>query len=351
MPAWFRKLYNAVSAGDLDERQWNSTVGDAMKALVASGEVDPNDPELVKKAENYGRWLLVARSFGQAVGPTGPQADVQTEVSQVNPQHEDWNPDIDPTGHYFSVGVLASDYYRLMNTYGPEEAAAKFYELYGEEPFFIAQAKTNSLREMPVDTEGDSWMRSNEDFVEQFPVVAGFFAPNDEDADMDFGVYAQQIERGDRQSLTPKQQQALAAQVRARAIYNTVKKRVEGMPAQDRERVLETTKARLDEVHPGWQAPVLGVEQGVRVGDKIDQLQRAVADPRMADNPLTAPLSAYLQIREAALQQANAMGLKTLSSDKVAHLRQSLNEAGMAIQQRYPSFVGVWSGVLSREVE
>lgn len=351
MPAWFRKLYNATSSGDLDERQWNSTVGDAMKALVASGEVDPDDPDLIDKAERYGRWLLVARSFGQFAGPTGPQAEVQTTLANRNVDHPDWNPEVDPTGHWFSVGVLASDYYRLLQTYGPEEAASRFYDMYGAEPFFLAQSKTKSLREMPVDTEGDKWMRRNEGVVEDYPVVAGFFAPPGEDAELDFGVYAQQIERGDRQSLTPAQQAAMAQQVRARAIYQAVKDRTEGLPSGHRERALQLTKARLDEVHPGWQAPVVGVGQGQRVEDKIRELQRAAEDDRLADEPLARPLQAYFALREQALAEASRMGLKTLSSDRVAHLRSTLDRAGQAISQHYPSFAGVWSGVLSREVE
>lgn len=350
LPAWFRKGLNAFREGAIDERQWNSTFGDAMKALVASGEVDPNDPDLAEKAERYAKWLLLTRSIGQFAGPTGPQADVKARLD-ANTSHEDWNPEIDPSGHYFSVGVLQQDYYRLLNTFGPEEASVKFYELYGAEPYFIAQAKTRSTRELPVTTEGDQWMRLNESFVGDHPVVAGYFAPTGEDADLDFGVYAGQIERGERQSLTPAQQVAMAQQVRARAIYNNVKQKVEGMPTAQKERVLQLTKARLEEIHPGWEVPVLGVTQGVRLPEKISELQRAVQDERMQDNPLVEPMAVYFRLRDLAIREAARQGLKTLSSDKVAHLRAALSQAGETIQQRYPSFVGVWSSVLSREVE
>ena len=351
LPAWMRKLFNALTEGDIDERQWNSTVGDAAKALVASGEIAPNDPDLVEKSERYGRWLLLARSFGQATGPTGPSATLETELPDRNVKHEDWNPEIDPSGEMFGIGVLASDYYRLAQTYGPEDAAARFYDMYGAEPFFVAQSKTNSLAELPVSTEGGRWMRTNEGVVDDFPVVAGFFAPTDEDAELDFSVYSGQLARGQRQSLTSAQQIAAAQQVRARAIYNTVKDRVEGLPTAQRDRALALTKARLEEIHPGWQAPVLGVGGTLRADDKIRELQRAAEDPRLADNALTPALSTYLRIRDMALAEAETRGYKTLKSDKVADIRERLNAAGTAISQSDPVFMGVWSGLLSREVE
>jgi hypothetical protein len=183
------------------------------------------------------------------------------------------------------------------------------------------------------------------------PVVAGFFAPTDEDAELDFSVYSEQLARGQRESLTPAQQTAAAQQVRARSIYNTVKDRLEGLPTAQRDRALALTKARLEEVHPGWRAPVLGVGGTLRADDKIRELQRAVEDPRLADNPLTPTLSTYLRIRGMALAEAEARGYKTLESDKVADIRERLSAAGTAISQSDPVFMGVWSGLLSREVE
>jgi plasmid stabilization system protein ParE len=351
-PAWWRKLENSWREGGVDERQWNSTVGDALKALAASGDYDPTDQErLIEDAERFGKWLLIARGFTQFAGPTGPSASVETELPDADLDHPDWNPEVDPDGRFFSVGVLASDYHRLLRTYGPDEAASRFFELYGKEPFFIAQAKTRGLRELPVDAEGNRWVRENEDIVRDFPSVAGFFAPTSDDAELDFTVYQQQIDRGDRQSLTPRQQAELAAQVRARSMFQAVKEKVAGLPPAQRDRALEITKGRLEELHPGWQAPVIGVGQGQRVSDKIDALKRAVSDPRLEGNPVVQPLRAYLALRDAVLSEANARGLKTLSSDRVADLRERLRESGLLLSQAFPEFVGAWSGALSREVD
>jgi hypothetical protein len=270
---------------------------------------------------------------------------------RVNPDHPDWNPEIDPDGHWFGVGALASDYYRLLNTYGPEQANQKFFEMYGKEPFWISQAKTRSLREMPVDTEGDRWMRRNEEFVSDYPVVAGFFAPTDEDAELDFSVYARQIANGDRQSLSPKEQAAEATKVRARAMWQAVKDRTENLPPAQRDHLRNQIRGQISDQYPGWDAPTPGLGQTLSTGQKIEQLQLAAADPRMDDNPTTEPLRAYFALRESMLAQAQARGLKTLSSDKVADLRAQLEQGGMLLQKAFPSFAGVWSGVLSREVE
>lgn len=104
-------------------------------------------------------------------------------------------------------------------------------------------------------------------------------------------------------------------------------------------------------MYPGWDAPTAGLGQTLSTAQKIDQLQRAVSDPRVDDNPVSTPLRAYMDLRAAVMAQANARGFKTLSSDKVADLRQQLEQGGLVLQQAFPAFSGVWSGVLSREVE
>jgi hypothetical protein len=351
-PAWLRKMLNAVSEGGIDPKQWNSTVGDAMAALAASGRYDPADSDRLREdAERYATYLLMFRGATQATGPTGPNMSVQVEAD-ADTEHADWNPEMDPSGRMFFLSSLRDHYHDLAETYGHDQAAAKFFDLYGMEPFQVTQVKSTTLgRALPVDAEGDKWMAKNADVVETHPLVAGFFAPSDEKAELDMSVYSAQFQRGDRRSLTPEEQQRMAIQFRARAIWNNVVEQTEPLPSKQKAIAREQAKAQLERLHPGWSIDILPMPA---VADKINELQRAVTDSRLADNPLTEPLSQYLQLREAALMSVRARSGSpnaTFNREDAAKHRRLLNQFGTALSQQNTAFLGVWSSVLKKELQ
>lgn len=351
MPAWARKAFNAVSEGGIDERQWNGMVGDSMAALVASGDYDPADSDrLLEDAQRMAEYQLLFRAGTQFAGPTGAGMSQEAAVD-ADTKHEDWDPENDPTGRMFFLGVMREDYFRLSDTYGFDVAAEKFYEMYGIEPFYVTQAKTNAGgRELPVSREGDDWMQANRDVVEDFGLVAGFFAPTDEEPTFDFSVYSEQLLRGERRSLTPQEQQAMAAKARARAIWARVQAQTENLPRSLRETARQQAKGQLEALHPGWQADVI---MQPNAGSKIAQLERAALDPRLDDNPVTQSLRDYLALRGQALQRVrlrSGSASATLGRQEAAIERSQLMQAGLALASRNPSFMGVWSSLLKNEL-
>lgn len=273
-------------------------------------------------------------------------------MDDVDVRHEDWDPEKDPDGKWFTLNVLSQDYYRLAQTYGFDTAAEKFHEMYGVEPFYIGQGATSTQgRELPVTAEGGLWVRENRAVMEDYPLVAGFFAPTDDDADLDFSVYNAQIERGERISLTAEQQSRMAQSSRARTIWNAAKKRTENLPPAERERARQLVRARLEDTHPGWQSPVLAMP---RPTDKIAELYRIAEDPRVQDEPLARPLKAYLEVRDKALaevRQITGAPNATLARQDAAPMREELLAIGARLQARYPAFTGVWSSVLKNELQ
>lgn len=351
-PAWLRKVGNAVSEGGVDERQWNSMVGDAMRALVASGEYDPSRDadRLLKDAKRYAEYQLLFRAGTQFAAPTGAQMANQVDV-EADTKHPDWDPENDPSGRMFFLGVMREDYFRLTTMYGFDVGAEKFYEMYGIEPFYIAQGKTTSQgRELPVTDEGQRWMEANSDIADDLPLVAGFFAPTDEDAEFDFSAFSAQLLRGDRKSLKPEEQQALANKARARSIWARVKVQTEMLPAAMRESARAAARGQLEALHPGWQTDVI-VQPAAR--DKISELARAAVDPRLDDNPLAQPLREYMALRERSLEMVRrrtGSPSATLGREDAALERRQLMTAGVRLAQQYPTFMGVWTGLLKNEL-
>lgn len=354
MPAWLRKTVNGISEGEMDERQYNSMFGDSMRALIASGEYDPADSErLMADAKRYTDYQLLFRGFAQATGPTGPTLAGQVELDAPDTKHPDWDPENDPSGRMFFLGVMREDYFELYDTYGSFDVAAeKFYEMYGIEPFYVTQAKsTTNGKELPVTREGDDWMTANRDAVEKFPLVAGFFAPTEEGSKFDFSAFADQVARGDRKSLSPEDQIALANKARARAMYETVKAQTEVLPPKLRDQARATAQGQLENLHPGWRMDVI-VQPSK--DDKIAQLQRAAFDDDLEGSRVTQPLREYLTLRTQMLERVRLKsGSPTATLDREDALleRRSLLTAGVRLGQAHPAFRGVWSGLLKAELE
>jgi len=354
-PAWFRKVANAITEGGIDERQWNSTVGDAMRALVASGEYDPgaDSDRLLEDAERYAHYLLLFRGTAQFAGPTGPNMSGEVKIEGADTENADWDPENDPTGKWFALSTLRNDYFRLEETYGGDVAAEKFYDLYGLEPFYVVQGKTTSQgRELPVTEEGQRWMEANRDVVDQFPLIAGFFAPTAEADDFDFSVFSTQVLAGERKSLTPKEQQALANKARARAIWARVQSQTEMLPSALRDSARAQARGQLDALHPGWQMDVILQPSG---GDKIMQVERLVreAPEALDDNPLTQPLREYMALRARSLdllRRRTGSPTATLGRSDAALERRQLMTAGLRLAQQNPAFMSIWSGLLKNEL-
>lgn len=359
LPAWFKKFANGMTQGAIDERQWNSTTGDAMAALSASGKYDLNNPRDVEKlkndAERYATFMLLGRSLTQFAGPTGANATVELNLEDsLDNTHADWNPDIDPDGKWFRLNVMAEEYFRLEQIYGGDVAASKFHEMYGAEPWFITQGATSTLgKPLPVTTEGGRWIERNRDVFERHPLAAGFFAPVDENPDLDFSVYAGQIDRGERISLTPEQQSRMAMQTRVRAIYSEAQRQLEAqeMPYGEKQTALAMIAGRLESIAPGWRSPVLAMP---RPQDKIGALYEAANDPDLADNPLTEQLRTYLNVRDQALEDVRGItgrGNATLAGEDAEPHRAELRQIGQRLAMRNPQFMEVWTSVLKRELE
>ncbi len=355
MPAWFSKALTGF--GDEESnRQFNSTAAQLLDAYAMSGDYDLNDPDsvaqMVQDSERAASIVLFTRAMYQAGGPTGPGAQVEVPV-EGKTITEDWDPESDPDGKWFTINQLASDYHRLAEIHGWDVAAEKWFDMYGKDPYFIAQAtSTSGGRELPVTKVGDDWMRRNEAVVDKYEHVAGYFAPTDEEDNFDFTAYNRQFLQGKRETLSAEQQAKLALSTRARAVWRTVQERTENLDPFKREQVRREIRDKLEASAPNWRNP--GIITTLPAAEKMRQLEAASLDPMLADNPLTRPLRAYFEAREIALSQVREVTGRpnaTLAGQAAAPLREELRMIGRDLRAQYPEFAGVWSSLLLNEIE
>lgn len=340
-PAWLQKAFNVWSDGDIDPVAFNSAVGDAIKVLATTGAYKPGDPEdqrrLLEHAEKAARWTTWLRSLLQMGAPTGPSVT--------------WEIQTDPDGQWHRLNVMADAYYDLLDQFDEQTATMTFIDLYGVEPFYIAQAKTKSLIEQPVTREGQAWVQRHAGAAERHREVIGYFVPPENpESDLDYGIWRQQIEEGTRISLDPATQLQMANQGKARAIYNALRTRTEELPTGNRRRVLASARAALEEQFPGWQSQSLGVQPMER-DERIRRLALAVRDSDLADSPVAEPLGIYLTARENALAALAQRPQTSFAAQANADIRSRLHDLGQRLVTDYGEFQGVWQHLLSSEVE
>jgi len=347
VPAWFEKTINVAREGKYDEHAYNSAIGDAVKVLATTGDYDPADPDSMDRleadAQRAGRWTMFIRSMLQMGAPTGPGVT--------------WDVQTDPDGTIHRLNTMASAWHEILEVTGDVNTTnAAFIEMYGVEPFWITQGKTNQLRPGPRTREGYNWIGRHPDAAERHQDVIGYFVPpEDAAAPPDYGVYRARLQAGDIQTLTAEQQIQLANKTKARSMYNVVRDRTESLPSGQRRRTLSSARAVLDEQFPSWQSDVLGVGEKLDRDEQIRRLEQAAADPELSDSPVTDPLRAYLalrgQVTEELARRQTAGGAKTLGASANEDLANWLYDRGSAISQRAPAFQGVWQRVFSSEVE
>jgi hypothetical protein len=71
----------------------------------------------------------------------------------------------------------------------------------------------------------------------------------------------------------------------------------------------------------------------------------------LQNNKTAEAVNYYEQIRNAALEEANRRGFRSLQSDKLGDLHEYLNSYAESIITKYPDFARVFDRLLSREID
>ncbi|MGH8937721.1 MAG: hypothetical protein ACRDV2_00035, partial [Actinomycetes bacterium] len=347
MPAWMKRFVTAWRDDPQSDRVYGNTVADVARLLVTSGEyTQPNGlisaddrVRLLADAQRKARQLYLLRAAAQFVLPTGPQPQFSVDI-----------PD-ETRGGLYTFSALATEYRRMQEDVGYDEALEVFVERFGYDTLTVTQAKSREVRIRSRGRTGANWERDHPELVAAYPNVIGLFAPDDPADVFDYAAYERQLRAGDRDALTPADQLALYNNTVGYAAYNAAKSRLGAQAVTIEGRAyLSDLRAALKAEDPGFDA-VDAVAGKVPVDAQVAELVRAAADERIAATDAGAGLAAYLRVREDAVEQARDLGLVGFgTADRAAPIRARLRAEAAGIIEQHPRFAGVWSRVFEREM-
>jgi len=347
-PPWVNRLLE--SAGGLTETQkrlYSNLVGDIALSKIAN---DPDyslamsDEELSDLLAESRRDATVAfflRAAAAWTVPGAPTFEMKTDV----------------TGEELAQWVVEDEYRRMAEEVGHRQAALDFIEAYGYDAQALhqpASIDTSSGGGSPLHRDGLIWVGANEFAKDAYPHVYGFFAPpaSGEADDFDYAEYLRQFADGDRESLSPRQRveamQGYVARIRyAQERDWVIAQSDDGSISEAYRDYLRSERARLEEMYPGYLG-IAGMPEAVPNERQIAQLEEALDDPRLADNPLIEPLSRYFVEREWANGEASGQTFNTGHGDDT-WLRAYMYREGVRLADESVQFAEVWERVLYRE--
>lgn len=336
-PAWLRRWQDAGIVPGRDERTWNNAVMDVARWIASTGKYDTSDPDqmaaLLKEAQDKAAPFLAFRGASQFFAPTAP-----------NPEWvvKDKNGDV-------QVAQVLLEEFHALEAKDYDSAVLEMLDRYGENIWLLLQGKSRSIGvDQPVTKEAAAWERSLPDVAERFPYVVGLFAPDGED--IDFAAMDRLRSQGRVEDLTPDEILRLAQDKIARAKYAAVKSQVGPSPSKPQSDWLAGVKAALQREYPGFEDRS-GVPENVKLPKLIEQLERAVDDPALADHPLTGAVRNYFAARSKAQEAATSLGLRTFATAKKAEpIRAWLRQLAAAVVRETPEFAETWELVFSREL-
>lgn len=339
LPPWLQKFRIALDKGSPEQdRQYANTVMELARALAASGEYPTNTPEqvdrLLTKARSTAKGLYLIRGGAQFVAPSAPSPTVMAA---------------DKEGRMIVADLLVKDYRTMQETLGYDEAVGAFLAKYGEDALLYMQPKTRALADVPATKEALDFVRRNPDLAEKYPLVYGYFLP--QDGEFDFMAYRKQIERGTREQVSPEQAVALANARVANWIYQQAKTKAGPSPGQPARDWLYSVKTALQREYPGY-GDYTGLTERATTEQRVEQITAAVANPKIAGTPAGKAVATYLTARRKAQQAAEAQGLRGYTSAKTAEpIRRWLRAIGEALVAETPEFAPAWERLFSNEVD
>lgn len=339
LPAWFQKLRTGLNASDSD-RVFANAVKDIWASGVSSGRFRTDDPEALKdgleKAKSAARKLYFIRGAASFLGaPTSPTPEFMA---------------MDKDQKWVVTEKLTAQYQKFLDE-DADTATAKFLDMFGNNAFAFLQAKSYGTTAASVtSTEGSDWLTDNQGISEDYGDVAGLFAPQGEDFDYD--QYLRNIRSGATVSLTPEQFARSANDKLGKMIFYAQKDRFGPTPSKAQRGWLSDLRGMLREQFPGFDETLPGKPDSETVKNKfIPQIEKAVADPRLADNDIAQATRVYLAARSKAQQQAEAAGYTTFAQAKgAAPIRDWLRQVADLVAQQVPDFSQVMDRIFEREM-
>lgn len=332
-PAWMKKVFAAWQADPQKDRIFANTYVEVVRQLQATGDygTSPDEKErLLSDAKDRARVITGIRALIQFGGPSAPQIKYLAETKQGD----------------VAAALLAKKLAELQaDDY--DTAIEKFFDLYGDQAYAYLVGKTKStVGGQRASSAYGQWERENGDLVRKYPLVAGYFGPQDEG--FSSTVYQRQERAGRRERRTASQMVDDAQAMLAGWIYRAQTKKVEGRTDEAAMEWKRQIKADLQTDYPGWNPDAVPNN----LPGRIRQLQGAVKDEKISGTEIGKGLTIYFEKRQQAIDAAKQGGLASpFTAKRAAYLRDWLRQVGGDLSSDFKGFDRIWDEVLSRELK
>ena len=349
-PAWVRKAAVALFDPDgNDERLFNNTVVDTLKAMQVNGDVDLTDPESVRAmlpvAQRRARYIYAIRAASQFIGPVGAQVQ--------------WDLENDETGEEWAFQALSTAYYELKEQLGSEKAAfEEFIRRFGVDPATFVVGKTIEVVPRSDTEEGLAFQRANPELFERMPLTAYYAAPDEPGAEFNYQAYMNQLREGTREALTPDEWMRKRNQLLGRVAYDQLRAEIAALPeaAQNDEMVQAYRRAykiQLAEQYPGYGFDNAGVAAGADPDEVRAEFEQWLNEPALLETDAGQGLALFLDARRQVEEAAAAMDVVSWqTAEKAEPLRRWLYQYAVGtVGPQHPDFVVIFDRWFRSEVE
>lgn len=335
LPAWFKKLEQGFFSSPEAADTFGNTFMEVYQALATTKKydltTDDGRDQLYQESINKARFLTVLRGVGQFLGPSRPTNKFTVETKQGD----------------VAVNLLSQELRKLqLEDY--DSAIPRFLDIYGEDVFVYLSGKTKAVYGgLQASKKFGDFERDNKALFRKYSDVAGFFVEGG--TDLDWQVYTRQLQKGQRERLTPQETLEAAQKYAAYSQYRQVQDLIGSYPNKEQKEYLREFREYLGEMYPGFTT---GTFDPNKLKTQIDELSRAVNDPSLVDNDVAKAARLYLQVRESVLAEATNRGLSGIDRSKNASdLRGYLREYAVTLKQDYPDFSRMFDRLLLQEVD
>ena len=335
-PQWAVRGFEAIK-GDTGKLGtiYANTYMEVVRHKIQTGSYNTKDPndmaKLYADARRKAQVLAGLRALFQFTGPTSPQIDFRLETD----------------GGDIIASALSQEFYKLK-TKNPDTVVSDFINKFGEDAFIYMGHKTEPTTSGIEPTKVFSdWAKENNDLMQQYKGVAGFFAPGGDS--FSFEAFNRQIQKGERKRLTAEEMVAAAQYRIASSIYREKRNQLGASLNQEQRDWLSQWRVLLNEEYPGF--PIKADFNPGEFPNFINELRTAVTDKRLADNDVANATKQYLDARDQALAKAAEAGYKGFQSPKTQPLKDWLASIAATLVQQTPEFARIFEDKLAAEVD
>lgn len=335
-PQWAVRGFEAIK-GDTGKLGtiYANTYMEVVRHKIQTGSYNTKDPndmaKLYADARRKAQVLAGLRALFQFTGPTSPQIDFRLETE----------------GGDIIASALSQEFYKLK-TKNPDTVVSDFINKFGEDAFIYMGHKTEPTTSGIEPTKVFSdWAKENNDLMQQYKGVAGFFAPGGDS--FSFEAFNRQIQKGERKRLTAEEMVAAAQYRIASSIYREKRNQLGASLNQEQRDWLSQWRVLLNEEYPGF--PIKADFNPGEFPNFINELRTAVTDNRLVDNDIANATKQYLDARDQALAKAAEAGYKGFQSPKTQPLKDWLASIAATLVQQTPEFARIFEDKLAAEVD